>query len=405
MAESIFDGPVAGNIPNEGLQNDALSGNPEYEQLQALVQKDPSFAQTQEYKDFIANLQSGSGEADDEDQEDDDSGNQPPAQKTGTELNGEEGNEEEEEEEDDDIFGVTKKKEKPKSEVKINFEPPKEMLSFLQENFGVKDAQTFFNSVQTWRTQAQEGAKVKEDHESVMADLAALPPELKKSIHLWANNEDYTSPFSEVERLDWSESFESQDKGRLVQHFLPEVYEELQSQLDNGDIDESEFEKQVVLLAKSTKAQFNESKKALESSREEYVERIEREQKEFKKSALTSVEALSKAYPNFKKSEIAKIRSFLVEGKLEDVFFDKNGNYKEDAAIKFAFSLYGDKMVDTLIKKGERRGESRVNRNIVDNSPTTLRNNRTVDTAQLSSEEQQAIAHLMGGPRTGSIFD
>lgn len=405
---NIFDGPTgAGTPPQEGQQNEFLAGNPEaqaeLEQMQVLIQQDPAFAESQEYKDFVASLQkqggsNGAADSDEEEEEEEED------DKNKSTSNSDDSDDDGEEDDDDDIFGLSKKTPKAK-ELKISFDAPKEMLSFLEEHFGVKDAQTFFNSAQTWRAQAQEGAKIKSNYEAVMNDLSDLPPELKASIHKWANNEDYTEPFINTQRLDWSESFENQDKERLVQHFLPEEYEELVDQLDSEEISKEEFEKQVGILARSQRKTFNEHKQALERDREEYKERIERQTKEFKKSALTSVEALSKAYPNFKKSEIGKIRSALVEGKLEDAFFDNSGNYKEDAAIKLAFAMYGEKIVDTLTKRGKRMGESETNRKVVDSSPTTVRQSKSSDLGQLSKEEQEAVSHLIGGQRRSSIFD
>ena len=57
-----------------------------------------------------------------------------------------------------------------------------------------------------------------------------------------------------------------------------------------------------------------------------------------KKTAILSVENLSKAYPNFSKTEVAKIRNILVEGKIDNLFTKADGSYNEDAAELVAYA-------------------------------------------------------------------
>ncbi len=85
----------------------------------------------------------------------------------------------------DDIFGIMSAPKKAK-EIKLNFEPPKEMIDLISSRYGVNDASKFFSSVETWRSQAQEGSELKREYEALTADLQALPMDLRASIEMWA---------------------------------------------------------------------------------------------------------------------------------------------------------------------------------------------------------------------------
>lgn len=347
-------------------------------QVEALAAMDPSFANSTEYKDLMASMQQASVQARDEEEE-----------------------EEEEDDEDDsdentdidDIFGIMATPKKGK-EIKLNFEAPKEMIDLISSRFGVNDASKFFSSVDTWRNQAQEGSEVKKEYEALTADLQAMPSDIRMAVQLWANGEDHTTAFTSSQRLDFSGDYKGQDPESLVQHYFGEQYDELTTSLEDGDISESEFDNSVRLLANSTKRLFAEDKQALEKEREEFTNRQKNEFQNLKKTALLSVDNLSKAYPSFSKSEVAKIRTILVEGKAENLFVNADGTYKEDAAELVAYAMYGKKMLESVKKIAERQGESKANQKIVDSSPTALRKNKAAAPQQGAFAKE--AGHLSG---------
>lgn len=349
-------------------------------QIESLAQIDSSFASSQEYKDLMASL-SGSAQAPSSKEEDEE------------EYEEDEQEEEDEEEDSDDIFGLLKPTKKEK-EIQLNFEPPKEMVKMLSTKYGIEDATKFFASVDTWRNQAQEGSEVKREYEALTNDLQSLPPDIRRQIELWANGEDHTKFIEMQQRLDFSSDFSEQNSEGLVQHYFPEQYDNLVRLLQDGDLDESDFEDRVKLLAGSTKRLFIEDKKALDAEREQYLTRQKNEVQNLKKTAMLSVENLSKAYPNFSKSEISKIRNVLVEGKINNLFMKSDGTYNEDAAELVAYAMYGKKMLESVKKISERKGESKANQRLVDSSPKTVKKQKAAGGNQGLGME--AVGHLSG---------
>lgn len=369
-SQDIFDSPAVADL-DPGMQE-------QLRQIEALAGMDPSFANSQEYKDLMSSLQASNqaprnDEEDDEEEEEDDS--------------------EEGEGSPDDIFGIMSAPKKAK-EIKLNFEPPKEMIDLISNRFGVNDASKFFSSVETWRSQAQEGSELKREYEALTSDLQALPLDLRQSIEMWASGEDYTKALTMSQRLDFSGDFTKQDPESLVQHYFGEQYDEIISEFEDGDISESEYQNRIKLLANSTKRLFVEDKKALEKEREDFLNRQRNEHENLKKTALLSVENLSKAYPNFSKSEVSKIRNILVEGKADNLFMNADGTYKEDAAELVAYAMYGKKMLESVKKLAQRQGESEANQKLVDSSPKQLRKQKASGASQ--GQVPQAAQHLSG---------
>lgn len=373
-AQDIFEAPAVAELDSDTQE--------QLRQIEALAGMDPSFANSQEYKDLMSSIQASSQAPQNDEEEEEDQ-----------EENQEEDEVESNQENSDDIFGIMSSPKKAK-EIKLNFEPPKEMIDLISNRFGVDDASKFFSSVETWRNQAQEGSELKREYDALTADLQALPMDLRASIEMWAAGEDYTKALTVSQRLDFSGDFKQQDPESLVQHYFEEQYDELISAYESDKISDDDLQDRIKLLANSAKRLFADDKKALEKEREEFVNRQRNEHESLKKTALLSVENLSKSYPNFSKSEISKIRNILVEGKADNLFVNADGTYKEDAAELVAYAMYGKKMLESVKKLAQRQGESAANQKIVDSSPKQLRKQKA--SGQNQGQVPQAAQHLSG---------
>ena len=380
--ESLTNG---GDSNVDNLSEDVSS------QIEYLSGFDPNFKNSQEYKDLIASARTESNQASDDEDEDEDE-EEDDDEDSDDELEDED-DDEEEEEEDDDIFGL--KKTINQKKIKINFDAPKEMLDLISSKFGVKDAETFFNSVSTWRTQAQESDRVKKENTALLSDIEAMPPEIKRSITLWAKGDDFLKPFTENQRLNFSESFAKQDKEKIVQHYHLDAYNKLLEKFDNDKLTEEELEDRIELLAETAEKLFDRDKKALEKEREDFTEKQKNEFRLMKKSATFSVEKLSKTFPNFRTNELNKIRGILVDGRIDDLFYNEDGQYAEDAAERVAYALFGSKIKGTIENVGKRKGESEANIKYVDTSPKSIKKRKSSSEGR-DRVDMSSVNHLSG---------
>tara|TARA_R110001606_G_scaffold399074_1_gene580329 strand:- start:15 stop:1190 length:1176 start_codon:yes stop_codon:yes gene_type:complete len=362
---------------NDQVQAEELSGEmqDQVRQLESLAKMDPEFANSDEYKDLMASVNEEAPKAEREEEEQEE----------------EEQEEEEQEEEDDDVFGVSKTNKKSKK-IDINFDVPDEMIDMISSKFGIEDPSKFFASADTWRTQAQEGAEASKEYEALSSDLQSMPLEIKQAVQLWANGDNYLEAFNKNERLDFSGSFKDQETENLVQHYLEDEYNDLVDKYNDEKFDDEDFEDRIQLLARTTKRMFNSDKDALEKEREDFVKQQRDDNESLRKSALLSVENLGKAYPNFSKSEISKIRNLLVDGKVENLFTGSDGAYKDDAAELLAYAMYGKKMMSSAQKRAEKQGESKANLKAVDSSPKKMRRQKSSD--QERGKNLDAVSHL-----------
>ena len=345
-------------------------------QLESLAGMDPEFANSQEYKDLMSSISSEGKEEVEAEQEEEEE---------------QEEQEEQEDSESEDVFGL-KKSSKKQKEFKVDFDVPDEMMDMISSKFGLDDPSKFFSSVDKWRSQAQEGAESTKEYEALSTDLQSLPSEIKQSIQLWANGADYTEAFNSNSRLDFSDDFRNQDTESLVQHYLEEEYNELVDMYNDDKLDDEGFEDRIDLLARTTKRMFNQDRDSIENEREDFANQQRQEYENLKKSANLSVKNLTNEYPDFSRSEIGKIKNILVNGRVDELFMDSNGVYKDEAAELLAYAMYGKKMMQSSSTRAERKGESKANLKTVDSSPKSVRRQKSSD--QKRGVNLDAVGHL-----------
>lgn len=363
------------------------------ETIESLAAMNPEILESEEYKDLMAKIEkSNSSQASDEDEEDEEDEEESDEEDEESDEDDEDEDEDEDDEDIDDVFGTITKNKKKAKKVEINFDVPDEMANLLKKNYGINDASTFFASVDTWRTQAQEGSEAKNQLDSLINDIQSMPPDLRTAIQMWSNGEDHTSVFTQGLRLDFASDFESQDIESLVEHYLPEQYSELINQLEKEKISEEDFDDKIELLARSTKKMFNGERDDLIQKRADYTKQQEQKISAVKQSANSSVDKLSKDYPNFSKSELARVKSYLVEGKFESLIYNSDGTYKDDAAENIANMMFGKKMRETIEKLAMRRGESRANQRIVESSAKSVGKKKSSNASKTSAPNE--VQHL-----------
>ena len=82
----------------------------------------------------------------------------------------------------------------------------------------------------------------------------------------------------------------------------------------------------------------------------------------------------------------------MVNGRVDELFMDSDGSYKEDAAELLAYAMYCKKMIQSASGKAERRGESKANLKTVDSSPKSVRRQKSSD--QKKGINLDAVGHL-----------
>lgn len=369
---------VSANEGEESGEDDVLA---QLNQIEALADIDPSVREMEEYKNLKSivekNRLTEDEEIEDEDEDEDEQ---------------EEDEQEEDEDEASNPFGIGSSTEEMEE---VEFEIEEEMANYITQHYGLEDVGSFFEKVDTWRTQSQGGAENTRQLEELNEGLQNLPTDIKSAIQAFANAEDYKSAFnSSSAKLNFEQDFSNQKKEDVVKNYFSEELIEIKESLEDGEIGDDEYDGKIELLYKSARRLFDADKKMVVNRRAEIMREQEETEKNFKGSVVSSVEKLKQQFPNFSKKDLQKVRQRLVDEDIESLYYNKDGTYKEEAAEMMAFSMFGKQVMESLLSKAKKEGISKANETIVQRGNKKPRQGQTQ--RKQSAEALDSISHLQG---------
>jgi hypothetical protein len=354
--------------------------------IQSMAENNPAIKDTDEYKRIMAALAATEEDSEEEEEQDEEE-----EENEENEDTADDSDDDSDLDDEDDPFGISKK---TKAEPKFDLELPKEVLGFLKKKYSIDKPDKFFSSVDTWRKQAQESKASKEELDNIASDLQALPSDVKQAIDLWASGKDHRLAFeSASNKIDYNSDFEKQDKKSIVSHYYGEKLKKLEAKLDDGVIDEEDFEERLEDMHDLTEKMFKADKKRFEEQRAKLQHQEKQAVASFNASVGRSVSNLREKYPSFSNAQIKSIEHMMANGDVDGLFYNKDGSYTDQAAEFIALAKFGDKYIKSVKEKSIRKGESKANLQIVENGKKTMVGKKSAS-RRTDPEAEKAVQHL-----------
>tara|TARA_Y100000814_G_scaffold96598_2_gene66897 strand:+ start:6982 stop:8205 length:1224 start_codon:yes stop_codon:yes gene_type:complete len=256
---------------------------------------------------------------------------------------------------EDSIFSK-KKEEMPDMS---NFE---EAIDYIYNKYSIdtkKDGfNKFFDSVNKWRNDSQGSSDSKRQLEDIQKSFENMPRPLYNSFVEWANGRNWVEGLGDLNTIsmDYQKPFEQQDSFVMLNKYFPGEYE-------REDIDDKDpIINKALNLAKRQyeleQRSFSDRRVSIENQAKEFQENLS-------KSSIHSVEHLKNSFPDFSDSHLSEIKRVLDSGEINNLFYTETGVYKQDAAEKLAFLLFGKEELSKVMNKASKEGKSEALKDVV----------------------------------------
>jgi hypothetical protein len=289
-------------------------------------------------------------------------------------------------------FGFDKKK---KEAEQIVIENPEQILGVIKTKFGqefknISELPKFFENVNKWRNDAQKAEEHKQLASQYEEIVNNLPPEIHQSIKAFYDGEDYSKPFTNKPKFDYSKPAEKQDVKELVNHYFPGKFTE-------EDFKDETKSAALEIAEESAITKFNLEKKEIDDQRAKATDKANKQIESLKASVIGSVNHLKQSFPDASEKDVLDIQKTLEGGakKLLSFFFNEDGTYTQDAAEKLMWAINGKQEVEILLGAATSQAESKVKEEIVSRSSDKakpVKPSQSLET--LSPEAQKKINEL-----------
>jgi hypothetical protein len=295
-----------------------------------------------------------------------------------------------EEKEETGVWGITTKTDAKKIETEDEFK------DYVKKKYAIEDYNTLVASADKWRADSQKLVDVNTQYTNVVEGLASLPMPIKNAINAWSTAKDWEKAFSSTgSRLDFDAEVSEHSKDTLVKHYFPDKLEKLDKKLKGEEIEEDDYKERVEDLHDSSITLYKKDKENFESQRATLLKESEQVQTKFRDSAVSSVDVLKGRFPDFNPDELNGVQQGLVRNEINALFFDKDGLYLKDAAIKFALAKHGEPLLERIKEMAKREGESKATEEMVATGSDKMKTSK-VKTSAKEKQEKDAVQHLGG---------
>jgi hypothetical protein len=291
-------------------------------------------------------------------------------------------------------FGIEFKKPDTKNKGPLKVDKLEELFPVIKSEFGmeiksVKDLPKFIESGKKWRADSQTLSKVQKERDDAVYLLENLPGDLHESVMLYYQKGDYTQPFQNVSKLDFSKPAEKQDTKMLVEHYFP------------GDFTKEDFEaetppKELTIAIKASQKQYNVEKTTRETRALEQVDKASNFKKNFETSIKSSVDHLRTSFPGADEDNVNEVIEAFNSGEVMSLFYNNDGTVKPDALKKLLLANHAETLMVELMEIAQNQGESRANEDMVQRGPSKMRTKQKQGSDGIRKEVKEQVNDYMG---------
>lgn len=291
-----------------------------------------------------------------------------------------------EEPNEDDLFiespifggkqGINKKKEAESEDFTAELKDTEALSKVISEKTGYSNLNELIESSLKFKeveTQVQEVSKENENYKKV---FESIPSELYQSIDLFLKGQDWKTPIISKPNLDFSKDIDSVDEKILVDNYLPGQFSQEEWE-DYGSEDADPGIKKAINLAINTaKSKFEADKKDLDSFRTNQVELANERAQKINSSVEKSIEYLKKNIEGIDDGYIAQAKANLNIQKINEMLFNEDGTFKEDAALKLSYAEHGHDIMKQYKNIIQHKAETNERQAILERTPNKPKQNK-----------------------------
>ena len=272
-----------------------------------------------------------------------------------------------------------------------NFE---DAIDYIYDKYGMDTKRDggfskFFDSVNKWRNDAQKTDESTKQLEGLQQSFENMPRPLYSAFVEWSNGRNWVNGLGNIDALslDYAKSFEDQDRYVILNKYFPNEYE--REDVDNSSNDP--LIKKAISLAKQQyemdRNSYSDQRAKLDKEANDYRERLGN-------SASRSVDTLRGSFPDFSNSHLKQIEKILNSGELNSLFYTESGAYREDAAERLAFLMFGKDELSRVAGQASKKGKSDALKDVVSRGADTPRVSGAQGAKDVKVEE---IVKMMDG--------
>lgn len=305
------------------------------------------------------------------------------------------------------IFDGGKTTEKPKEEKKVvEFEGSEVVNEYIKKETGFDNLQSLVDSSLKSKEKLESIDKIQADVKKYESVFANMPQELYQSVDAYLKGQDWKAAILSRPNLDFTKDVDVQDVKTLTNNYFPGEITEAEWEDYNSDDPDPGTKKAIDIAIRQSKAKYDSDKDNLQNYTKNEVAKAE----EFNKKIISSVEeSLTHLQSNIDGLDAGYIQqtknNLTVEG-LTNVFFNPDGTFKKEAALKLTMAEHGYDLLNQYKNIAKHQAETEERTTILERTSDKPKAKPKADTKVdgVRPEIQQQLDDLISGTKKNTVY-
>jgi len=292
----------------------------------------------------------------------------------------EESEEEEEEEEpvdgvevtiDSPIFGGEKvvKTQSTKKQEDFVFEGKEKVDVFVKEKTGIENLEALVSGFSELKSKSEEFEITKGLVSKYEGIFQQIPAELYQGIDAFLQGKDWKTPIVSKPNMDFSKEASAHAVKSLVDNYLPGEFSKEEWDDYNSEDPDTGIKKAIDLAVNTAKKQYEADKVALDSFKGNQIKEAQERESKVNSSIDESIEFLKKSLDGADDGYVKRMKQNLTVQKLNELFFNQDGTFKKEAALRISMAEHGYDMLEQYKTIAQHQSETNERQAILERTP------------------------------------
>jgi len=281
----------------------------------------------------------------------------------------------------------------------LNLENAEQVNSLIKEKTGFDDLQSLIDNSAETKEKLSNFEKVSVENEQLKNVFANMPTELYQAVDSFLKGNDWKTPIMSKPNLDFTKDVADQDTKSLVEQYFPGQISAEEWENYNSDDPDLGIKKAIDMAIENAKSKFGTQKTELDNYRQNEVENAQAKNKAMNDSVTKSIAHLEQSIEGLDKGYVSQVQQGLTVQGLNDLYFNQDGTFKEDAALNYVMAKQGFDLMNQYKGIAMRRAETKERTKIIERTPDKPKPNTKAEAVEnnIRPEVQQHLSGILDG--------
>ena len=234
----------------------------------------------------------------------------------------------------------------------------------------------------------------------------SMPPQLYEAVNAHYKGEDWKSGITSKPNLDFTKNAEDHSEIALVNNYLPEQFSKEDWEDYKSEDADTNLKRAIDMAINTSREKYKSDRGEIEGLQTKRLEEAQARETSMANSIGSSLDHLRNNIEGVDDRYVAQIGKDLNVKTITEIFFNPDGSFKKDAALKLTMAQNGHEMMEQYKEIANRKAENKERQDVLLRTPDKVkaRSSGTEGSGEINPELQAALTGISSSFKKKSVY-